>query len=430
LFSHGKVRENPGLKTGHIYLFPNSNSTINFFLGEINNMQLKAETSNFSQSRKLFLYILKIFIIWRGTLLLMHLIGLSFSQMNESSSPQAPFWHMFPDNHYLDSFFRFDSAWYNEIIQTGYSYNPEKQSNVAFFPLYPILVKAIASLTSLSVPIAGLLLSNLCLIFALIFVYKISNIYLNKRGSEKVLILMLVFPTSFFYSCFYTESLYLLTTAACFYFFLNKKYFWSGFFGFFASLTRVTGVIIFLAFAIELLWKYLKKKELPRRESLFLLLIPCGLIAYMVFLAWKFNEPLAFIKVQDLWGRDERVFPLITLINYWRNINFMFAKDANNAVRLLNTFFSFSFLGILLFSIVKKPLNISLLIFAFLSFFLPLSTGTTESMMRYMMTIFPIFIILGYWSQKNRYFYGFLLFLFTYFLSILFLWYGNWGWIA
>ena len=108
----------------------------------------------------------------------------------------------------------------------------------------------------------------------------------------------------------------------------------------------------------------------------------------------------------------------------------MFPKDANNVVRLLNTFFSFSFLGILLFSIVKKPLNISLLIFAFLSIFLPLSTGTTQSMMRYMMTIFPIFIILGYWSQKNRYFYGFLLFFFTYFLSILFLWYGNWGWIT
>jgi len=223
-------------------------------------MELKAETSNFSQSRKLFLYILKIFIIWRGTLLLMHLIGLSFSQMNESSYPQEPFGHWFPDNHYLDSFFRWDSGWYKSIIQGGYSYNTEKQSNVAFFPLYPILVKAIASLTSLNVPISGLLLSNLCLILALFFVYKISNIYLNKRGCEKVLILMLVFPTSFFYSCFYTESLYLLTTAACFYFFLNKKYFWSGFFGFFASLTRVTGVIIFLAFAIELLWKYLKKK--------------------------------------------------------------------------------------------------------------------------------------------------------------------------
>jgi hypothetical protein len=126
----------------------------------------------------------------------------------------------------------------------------------------------------------------------------------------------------------------------------------------------VTGVIIFLAFAIELLWKSLKKKELPKRESLFLLLIPCGLIAYRVFLAWKFNEPLAFV---------------------------MFPKDANNAVRFLNTFFSFSFLGIVLFSIVKKPLNIYLLIFALLSIFLPLSTGTTQSMMRYMMTIFPIF---------------------------------------
>lgn len=219
---------------------------------------------------------------------------------------------------------------------------------------------------------------------------------------------MLIFPNSFFYSCFYRESLYLLTTSACFYFFLNKKYFWSGFLGFFASLTRVTGVIIFLAFAIELLWKYLKKKELPKRESLFLLLIPCGLIAYMVFLAWKFNEPLAFVKIQDLWSRDERVFPLITLINYWKNINFMFPQNPINSVGFLNTFFSSFFLGILLFSIVKKPLNISLLIFAFLSIFLPLSTGTTQSMMRYMMTIFPIFIILGYWSRKNCYFYGFL----------------------
>ena len=125
----------------------------------------------------------------------MHLIGLSFSQMNESSYPQEPFGHWFPDNHYLDSFFRWDSGWYKSIIQGGYSYNTEKQSNVAFFPLYPILVKAIASLTSLNVPISGLLLSNLCLILALFFVYKISNIYLNKRGCEKVLILMLVFPT-------------------------------------------------------------------------------------------------------------------------------------------------------------------------------------------------------------------------------------------
>jgi hypothetical protein len=41
----------------------------------------------------------------------------------------------------------------------------------------------------------------------------------------------------------------------------------------------------------------------------------------MVFLAWKFNEPLAFVKIQDMWGRNERVFSLITLINYWKNIN-------------------------------------------------------------------------------------------------------------
>ena len=201
------------------------------------------------QLKAFFQHILIIFIIGRGTLLVMHFIGLSFSQMHESQS--QVFWHWFPNNHYLDSFFRWDSGWYGEIVRDGYSYNPDTNSNIAFFPLYPLLVKFIAFITSLDPLIIGLLLSNLCLFLALFFVDKISSIYLRKRSCERVLVLMLLFPTSFFYSSFYTESLYLLVISASFYFFLNQKYLLSGIWGCLASLVRVPGVLLLFRFGIR-----------------------------------------------------------------------------------------------------------------------------------------------------------------------------------
>lgn len=393
--------------------------------GVINTMKLLTENRSFSQSREILQHIFKIFIIGRGTLLTMHLISLSFANMNGDAS----LWHAFSNNHYLDSFLRWDSGWYRDIIKEGYSYNPEKQSNVAFFPLYPLLVKIISSVFFISSDIAGILLSNILLFFALFFVYKISSVYLKKRGTERVLILMLIFPTSFFYSCFYTESLYLLTTAASFWFFLKKQYFFAGIFGFLASLTRVTGVLIFLSCGVELCWNYSRKKEVFNKEILYLLLIPCGLITYMLFLYWQFNEPLAFIKIQDLWARGDKTFPLITLAESWKNINFFFPKDSHNTIQFLELFFSIYFLVLGIFAFLKNLLTPSLLIFSLVSILLPLSTGTTTSMLRYILPLFPIFIILGYLS-KNRYFYWFLCFSFTYLLSTLFLWYANWYWVA
>ena len=390
-------------------------------------MQVLFNKKKLIQLTAVFQHILIIFLIWRGTLLAMHCIGLSFSQMNQSQS--QVFWHLFPNNHYLDSFFRWDSAWYAEIVRDGYSYNPHTNSNIAFFPLYPILVKLIASITSLEPLIIGLILSNLCLLLALFFVYKISSIYLNKRSADRVLVLMLLFPTSFFYSSFYTESLYLLVISASFYFFLNKKYLLSGIWGCLASLVRVPGVLLLPSFALELSWQYFVNKENPKKEMLWLLLIPCGLLAYILFLYFKFQEPLAFLETQKFWNRGDKVFPLITLILTWRNINFLLPKDPINAIYFLNFFFSVSFLCLLLIALFENLLSPSLLWFSFISILLPLTTGTVESMMRYLLPLFPIFIILGYLSKK-KYFYELLIVSFIYLLSVLFLWFANWGWVG
>src|SRR5687767_299870 len=42
---------------------------------------------------------------------------------------------------------KWDAGWYSSVSTQGYSYTEGQQSNVAFFPLYPLVAKALALLT-------------------------------------------------------------------------------------------------------------------------------------------------------------------------------------------------------------------------------------------------------------------------------------------
>jgi len=365
-----------------------------------------------------------IFLLWKGLFFLLNFATINFGLMDERKGS----FYFFPKNTWLDSFFRWDVGWYDVLINNGYSFTPGKQSNVAFFPLYPLLVKIISTITNLKTSIAGLLLSNICLLLALFFTYKIAQIYLKEELCERVLILILTFPVSFFFSSLYTESLYFLTISASFYFFLKKQYLWSGIWGFLASLTRLTGIVLVVVFFLDLIIKYWKDKKFEK--SVFsLLLIPCGLLSFMYFLYLKFGNPWVFIEVQKTWGRGENTFFVNTLSQGLSNLHFLFHKDPDAAMIFLDSFFSVLALLILIFYSRKCHLNLALVMFCILSIIIPLSTGNNEAMMRFILPLFPIFILLAYISRKTSV-YITVICLFTYLQSALFVWFANWGWVT
>ncbi len=364
------------------------------------------------------------FIIYRLCFFLLHLVTLSLGPVNNNSN--FDLWHAFPDNTFFDSFFRADSGWYTSIIHNGYNYHPGKQSNVAFFPLYPFLIKLVTSLTDLNIYVVGFLISNICLLFGLYFVYKISLIYFKRKTSQRTLILMLVFPTSFFYSSLYTESLYLLVISATFYYYLKNKYLLSGIWGFLASLTRVTGILLFVTLAIELLINIRKDKLNFKLEMLYLFLIPMGLITYMLFLFLKFNDPLVFVHAQQFWNRGNFTLPWITLANNLTTIDFSFPRNPTNSIKFIDFLFTTSFLCLSIYILLKNRINFSLPLFCIFSILIPLTTGVVDSMARYILPLFPVFIYLGLLS-RNNYLYKLLIFGFSYLLSVFFLWFAGWN---
>ncbi|MGD0496284.1 MAG: mannosyltransferase family protein [Candidatus Bathyarchaeia archaeon] len=284
----------------------------------------------------------------------------------------------------LDLFFRWDSGWYLSIVQNGYSYVPGIASNVAFFPLYPSLVK-IFSFGLADVRITGIVLSNVALLLAMFYLFRLVRLdYQNTKIPLNSVIFALIFPASFFFSIFYAESLFFFLTVACFYYARKNRWFLSSLFGFFAALTRALGVFIFIPILIEYLAptsiKDLKFSKI-KKDILCLLLIPAGLLTYMTYLYMRFDEPLAFLKAESAWSR---VFApgLLTLKS-------LFYYDP---------FYRFTFLGfvalsiLMLFYLIYSKVRISYIVYTAVQLFFILSSSLLESLPRYVSVLFPMYL--------------------------------------
>ena len=112
---------------------------------------------------------------------------------------------------------RWDSGWYVAIAESGYEARRRvlgQETNHAFFPLYPALMRGVSKATGLDVARAGALVSALALLGALVLLAAWTR---RRFGEERVwpaLVAFLVFPTSFFFAAVYTESLLVLLALA------------------------------------------------------------------------------------------------------------------------------------------------------------------------------------------------------------------------
>ena len=369
------------------------------------------------------LTIILLFVLWRGLLFAFNFAG--GAMMNEHYPNYDKDYQAFHDNRFWDGWARWDSGWYMRIAERGY-YIEGRQSNVAFFPLFPYAAKAVGKVVG-SHWAGGLVVSNLSLLFSLFFLLGIARRYLDPDGSRRFLIYLLIFPSSFFFSAYYTEGLFLLTTSASFYFYLSEKFLLCGVFGSLAAMTRSTGVALFVAYLIGYLWK--KRFSIAQMSPAFLwiLLIPCGVGVFM-WILWKdVGDPLAFMKYQSAWGRGF-VFPLTTYINAFREINWSFPLDPPyfpNMHNLLNLISSVFFL-ILPFFLFGKC-DAALPVYSLLLVLIPLSSGSMLSMVRFEVVAFPTFLVLARMGE-NRSVDRFLVSLFAIFLGLYSILFAKWFW--
>jgi hypothetical protein len=283
-----------------------------------------------------------------------------------------------------------DVNWYMGIAQSGYErlpFNTDTFRNWAFFPLFPLVWRALAKITGEYV-LTGSLLSCLCFFPALILVHKIALAYgLETKAANRAVLYLAAFPVSYFFMIPVTESLFLLLITGSF-FAAKREHWWlAGILGALASATRVTGVLL-LPTLIVLYWETYGRQR-PRLNAIWILLVPAGLLAYMYFLYTLTGNPLAFKDINVLWGR-QLTFVLWPLIYYLKQpLLLASAWD----FRVLN--FTALMVAIGAVVLLIKWRWWSMACFTLCSLFVMLSSGVLQSQARYVMVLFPVFIVLG-----------------------------------
>lgn len=290
---------------------------------------------------------------------------------------------------YIFPWANFDGEHFIALAQFGY-----QEYTQAFFPLYPIIMSVVMYYHGETIPNlakTGLVMTTISFVSALIFFYKLLKLDYSSKFSLGVIFLLIIFPTSFYFNAVYSESLFLLLILGSFYFFRTQKFFWAFVFGFFSCLTRVFGILIFISFLIDI-FVY----KISIKKSFWVFLIPLGLLSYMVYLYLTVGDPLAFYNLQLIVGEQHQ-----RGIVFYPQILFRYLKILTTAdlSPLLTTIMLELAVGIIFFALPVigyfKKIRLSYLFFAFFGFLLPTIQGSFSSLPRYVLVLFPSFIILA-----------------------------------
>jgi hypothetical protein len=301
-------------------------------------------------------------------------------------------WH-YSQSRLLDIWARWDSGWYFGIIRRGYALDENIQStmsDIAFFPLYPYLIKLFVFLlpermqTTERLLIIGLLISNVLLIAALVLLHKLVTSLFDRETAQRTILYTLLFPTGFFLFCFYTESTFLFLSVAAFYAAQRRAWGAACLCGALLALTRPPGILI----SVPLFWMYLESIEWKparlRPNVLYFLLIPAALLSFFLYAQRLTGDFLAPVHAQQAWNK-RFAMPWTTLFNPYGGDPYVTSVEQVLTV-------AFIALAVLALFKLSSP---AYAIYSFLLIIPPLLSGTLISTSRYYLVVFPAFILLA-----------------------------------
>jgi hypothetical protein len=322
----------------------------------------------------------------------------------------SPFGHL--GDELVSPFARWDSKWYLEIANSGYSADDPQRA--AFFPLYPLLVATFGAILG-SPLIAGILISCVCAWVGLAFLHRLTEIELGGDAARHTVWLLAFCPMAFFFSAVYSESLFLMLSIGAILAARTGRWPWAATLGVLAAATRNTGVLLVLPLA--LLW-WQRRDRLG--DLLWIACVPLGLLAFCVWTATHNGAFLDTFHAAKLWYREfDGPFSSVwkgtvaawdgarqllhgsqTPVYYKQAGGWPFVVAWHNLLPI-----PFLLAGIWMFAGAVRRLPIAYWAYAFVVLLLALSypppPQPLASFPRYEIVIFPLFMWLGWWVSRG-----------------------------
>ena len=195
-----------------------------------------------------------------------------------------------------------DGRWYLLIAQHGYPhhlFNEGDGSRWAFFPGFPLAVRALAVVTRLSLPDAAFVAAFVFGLTSALAIWLAVRDVFGPRLADRAVLLYVFCPTAYVLSLAYTEGLFLTAAATCL-FALSRRY-WvtAALCACVAGLTRNAGVVVVLAVLVTALPAAWRGRAW--RPALAALVAPLGLVSFMAYGWAMVGTPVAFLSAERFW---------------------------------------------------------------------------------------------------------------------------------
>lgn len=343
---------------------------------------------------------------------------------------------------------RWDSAWY--LVIAHYGYRPDlgvfTAPRDAFFPLYPLGLKALAWLGAPPI-VAGVAISIAALALALYGIHRLTSLELDRAaalrgGGERVgeaarlaVMLTAFAPMAFFLSAVYSESLYLALSVGMFWSARQGRWAWVGVLGGLATATRSAGIVLLVAALMIYLYgpredrrpdfgRTGRARLLPqyrlRGNVAWLGLLPAGAALFGLALALGGGDALAPFHAQGVWGRHfagpyagvwdglKAAFEgLRQLLSFQRRHVYFPAATGSPLVSASHNVVLFAFLvaAVPAFLAAARRLPPAYVVYALAALALPLSYPVAGqplmSLPRFLVVLFPLNIAAAGWLSEH-----------------------------
>ena len=351
-------------------------------------------------TKKDLYFIVWLFVGWRLAIFLFQYFAVKFVPLQHDFLGGGL--NNYLANPYFWSWANFDGEHYIALAREGY-----RPLTYYFFPLFPVLIKFLTEIWSRGLGnyvFSGLFISHLSLFLALLGFWKLVRLDYSESIARVSLILILVFPTSFYFGAVYTESLFLGLSIWSIYFARRKQWFYSAILAGLSSATRLVGIILAPIIFLEF---YSANKRVGKswfKLIPILVLAVSGVLIYIYYLWQKTGDPLNFYHTVSIFGA-QRSSNLVLLPQVFYRYIFKIIPSLNFAYfpSIFVTLFEFSvaalFLILSIWSFFK--LRPSYAAFLSLGYLLPAFSGSFSSLPRYVLVLFPAFILLAVYLRNS-----------------------------
>lgn len=330
---------------------------------------------------------------------------------------------------------RWDSSWYLAIAKWGYGHG--QPARTTFFPLYPLMIRGLGFVVRSDL-LAGVLISLVCFTVGLWLLYRLTALELDDERARACVMLIAFSPMAYYFSAVYTESLFLALSVGCIYQARLGRWAWASVLAALAAASRNTGVVLIVPIVLMYLygpradrapWHRSPGRLLSRLRPVYplgldlgwVLLIPLGVLAYLLFLALSTGDGLTPFHAEQLWyhhfaGPFGGVWD--GAVAAWDGLRQLlhgppppvyFKAAGGNPLTVAGQnlmLFGFLVAGVLAFIGVARRLAFAYAAYALVSLAPALSYPVTpqplDSLPRYELVVFPFFMWAAAWATERR----------------------------